>query len=123
MDNLKLRALIASFPGAHQKAIQTLLSSIPQITVIETASSARSALEQINNCSPDILITGANLPESQVVELVQIVKTRKQSPYCIVVTISESPDGLLHQAGADRTLSSDTFAHQLPEVLKQEFAH
>jgi DNA-binding NarL/FixJ family response regulator len=122
MDNLKLRALIASFPGAHQKAIQTLLSAIPQIKEIETVSSTRLALEQVITNPPDLLVTGANIPEDQVIELVQNWKTRTKSPYCIVVTLSESSNCLVQQAGADLILSTKSFARQLPEVLNQAFA-
>jgi DNA-binding NarL/FixJ family response regulator len=123
MQNQHLRVLIVSRLGAHQKAIQAICASLPQFTRIETATSARQALEQIKNDRPDLLITGANLTEERVCELLSQVKEMPKPPYCIVLTLSEFSPCSDQKPGPDQVISTKSFGTRLPEILNEVYAY
>jgi chemotaxis response regulator CheB len=119
----KLRVLIVSRMGAHQKAIQTMCASLPQFSVVETVASMHQALEMVKNTLPDLLILGANLAEGQVCELVSRVKMMPKPPYCIALTIKEIDHCFDQQPGPDQVISTNAFAIRLPEILNEVCAH
>jgi chemotaxis response regulator CheB len=119
MEDRKLRVLIVSTRGAHQKAIQAMCASIPQIKVIDTAFDTLQAFEMIRNNPPDLVILGANLSESRVCELLGQIETMPNSPYCIALIISEYSNCFDQQIKAERLIPITTFAHRLPGILQQ----
>jgi PleD family two-component response regulator len=119
MENSQLRVLIVSPFGAHQKAIQALCASIPQIIVIDTAFNTPQAFDMISKILPDLIILGANLTESRVCEFLSQVGTLPNPPYCIALTVSEFGGCFDNQLGSERIIPTTTFAHRLPEILTQ----
>jgi DNA-binding NarL/FixJ family response regulator len=123
MQNRQLRVLIVSRFGAHQKAIQAICASLPQFTIIETASSSRQALEMVRNSLPDLFITGANLDENQVCELISQVKKMPKPPFCIALTLSEFSNCFDQQLGPDQVISTRSFGSKLPEILNEVYVY
>jgi hypothetical protein len=119
MNGRKLRVLIVSTRGAHQKAIQALCGSVPQITSIDTAVGTLQAFEMIREDPPDLVILGANLSVSLVCEFLSQVETLPNSPYWIALTVSEFGNCFDQQVSADRIIPTTTFAHRLPGILTQ----
>ncbi len=83
----KLRVLIVSALGAHQKAIQAVCASKPQIVGIDLATKTQQAFEMVRNNPPDLVILGVNIPESRVCELLSQIRTLPEPPYCIALTV------------------------------------
>lgn len=112
-----LRILIVSAVGAHQKAIQTLCASVPQIKVIDTAVSTLQAFEMAVENLPDLIILGANLSKNRVCEFLSQLGTLPNPPYCIALTVSEFETCVDLNMSADQIVPTSIFAHQLPEIL------
>ena len=119
MNGRKLRVLIVSTRGAHQKAIQVLCVSAPEIGSIDTSANIPQAFEMIKEDPPNLVILGANLSVSQVCEFLSQIETMPNSPYCIALTVSEFGNCFDKQISADRIIPTTTFAHRLPEILAQ----
>jgi chemotaxis response regulator CheB len=105
--------------GAHQKAIQALCASIPQIMLIDTAFNIQQALSMVNENLPDLVILGVNVTESRVCEFLSQIETLPNPPYCIALTVSEFGPCFDMDISADQIIPTATFAHRLPEILMQ----
>jgi CheY-like chemotaxis protein len=122
VEHRKLRVLIVSAVGAHQKAIQAVCASEPQIMGIDSATKTQQAFEMVRYNPPDLVILGVNIPESRVCELLSQIRTLPEPPYCVALTVSEFGTCLDQSVGADQIIPTATFADRLPEILNQVFA-
>ena len=119
MEPRKLRVLIVSTMGAHQKAIQAMCAAIPQIEVVDTAFSIPQAFEMVRDNPPDLIILGANLSKSRACEFLSQIGTIPNPPYCIALTVSEFGTCFDLNVGTDQIIPTTMFAHRLPEILEQ----
>ena len=122
MTQRPLRVLIVSAVGAHQKAIQALCASIPQINRIDTVTGSKQAIEMIRNNPPDLVILGANLSERRVCEFLDQIEMLPETPYCIVLTVSEFGTCFDPLVSADQIIPTATFADRLPDILNRVYA-
>lgn len=122
MDRRKLRVIIVSKMGAHQKALQAMCASIPEIAVIDTITTTQHVLEKVIESLPDLLILGANLAENRVCEMVSQIKTIPNPPYCIALTLTEFTHCFDRQPGPDKVISTGSFAIRLPDVLDEVYS-
>jgi len=122
MEHQKLSVMIISRMGAHQKALQALCASIPQITLVGTASNYQQAIEMIANQIPDVLILGANLAMNWMCELLAQINTMDKPPYCIALTLSDSKICFDQKPEPDKVISTGSFAVRLPEILDEVYA-
>lgn len=119
MEHRKLRVLIVSTMGAHQKAIQAMCAAKPQIKVVDTAFNIPQAFEMVHANPPDLIILGANLSKSRVCEFLSQVGTLPNPPDCIALTVSEFGTCFDLNVSTDQIIPTTTFAHRLPEILEQ----
>ena len=118
----KLRVLIVSTMGAHQKAIQAMCASIPKISRIDTAGGTQQALEMVRSNPPDLVILGVTLAESRACEFLSQIRALPNPPYCIALTVSEFGACYDQHVSADQIIPTATFAHRLPEILERAVA-
>ena len=122
MENNKLRVLIVSNFGAHQKAIQAMCASIPQISDVYSVADTNQALEMVKTNLPDLMILGANLAESKVIEFLSRVTSMPFPPYCITLTLSDNDKSFDQNQCAGQIVSTRSFAVKLPEILSEVYA-
>ena len=119
MEHKKLRVLIVSKFGAHQKAIQTSCASMPQFEVVDTVADTNQALEAFKFDSPDLIILGANLAEIKVLEFLDQLSSMPNPPYCIALTLSDNDKVFRQHKGTCQTVPTRSFSNQLPEILNE----
>ena len=122
MENRKLRVLIVSTVGAHQKAIQAMCASIPQINRIDTVTDTPQAYEMVKNYPPDLVILGVTLSQSSACELLSQIRALPNPPYCIALTVSEYGACFDQHISEDQIVPTTTFANRLPEILNLVYA-
>ncbi len=116
-DNGKKTALLVSAPGIIREATTVMLDSIPQVSQVELASGALSAIEQLGNGNSYLLVIDANLPTEETESLVRWTKQHRPDIPCIVLTRNQVGIEQARAAGADAVFLRSSSAREIAEVL------
>jgi chemotaxis response regulator CheB len=97
-----------------------VLTTFPDIELIGEADGCLSAQSISQEMKPDILLMSAELPENEVVMLLQgSVKNSHYKPYTIVLVNTARQKQRMLSAGADAVLWQFDSTKQLADTLKQ----
>ena len=69
-----------------RRALRQLLEAEVNLTVVAEAGSAESALAQLSNIAPDLILTDLSLPGISGLELVEALTQQRPELTCLVVT-------------------------------------
>jgi len=94
-----------------------MLDSIPQLTDVVIASGALSAIEQMRNGEPYLLVIDVNLAPEEVKSLVRWSKQHRPENPCIVLGGSAADLEHAQVAGADAAFLRSCSARQLANSL------
>lgn len=109
--------LLVSAPGIIREATTVMLESIPQVSHLELASGALSAIEQLGNGNTYLLFIDANLPAEEAESLVRWTKQHRPDTRCIVLVKGMVELDQARSAGADAVFLRSSSAQQLAKAL------
>ena len=114
-----MKTVLASRPGAIQASLRATLGSFPQITVSSSASGGLSALNNVREDRPSLLVIDGALSEVEVAQLLLEAKRADSHLLCIVLvdTVREGQCSL--SAGVDMALMRDSLSGHLLEAMRE----
>ena len=113
----KLKAVLASSPGAIQAPLRAMLESFPEIDLSGSTSGGLSALIKVREEQPSLLVIDGSLSESEVTHLLREVRREDSQLRCIVLVDTAREGERLLSAGADIVLMRDNFSECLLEAM------
>ncbi|MBN1852236.1 MAG: chemotaxis response regulator protein-glutamate methylesterase [Pirellulales bacterium] len=94
MDN-KLRVIVVDDTITYRKIIADLLSEIPDVEVVGTASNGKIALQKIQLLHPDLMTLDMEMPVMSGLEVLQYLKDTSNSIGTIVLSAHTTGDAKL----------------------------
>jgi len=117
MDDQKIRVLIVSLPGILQGMLKRVFASKPVVDVVDIANGALTAAKLIDDHLPDMAVIDSNLPESEAVELIRIMREHHPGIYSLALAETSHNLNRLTMAGADLVLRGPELASKLDDLL------
>lgn len=98
-----------------------LLEASPEITIIGTALSGETGLEEVRRLKPDVLLLDLGLPRMSGIDVTRAVKAELPSIEILIFTIFDEEDKVLEavKAGASGYLLKGTPADKMIEAIKE----
>ena len=119
MENHNIRVLIVSLPGILQGMLKSTFVSKPVVDLVDVANGALTAVGLIDDHVPDLVVIDSNLPESETVELIKVI--RKHHPDMYSLALAETSQNLhrFTTAGADLALRGPELSSKLDDLLNE----
>ncbi len=101
-----------------------LLEGHPELTIIGTALSGETGLEEVRRLKPDVLLLDLGLPRMSGIDVTRVVKAELPSIEILIFTIFDEEDKVLEavKAGASGYLLKGTPADKMVEAIKEVHA-
>lgn len=101
-----------------------LLEGHPELTIIGTALSGETGLEEVRRLKPDVLLLDLGLPRMSGIDVTKVVKAELPSIEILIFTIFDEEDKVLEavKAGASGYLLKGTPADKMVEAIKEVHA-
>lgn len=116
-----ISTIVVSRPGIMQQSLRASLAAFPWVTVVASAGDGLTALGQVTQHHPGLVIIDSNLLDEEVAALLDTVKIRYPETHCLVMIRSSQRVAQLLSQGADAVALRDGTLHQL-QVALQPFA-
>jgi chemotaxis response regulator CheB len=117
MDRPNLRVLLVSLPGISQRVLRNTFLNKPMVELVDVASGALSAVNLIDDHQPDMVVLDSNLPDSEKVELIKLMRQRYPMVYSLALVETSHGLHLATLAGADLAMRTTDLTLQLDELL------
>ncbi len=101
-----------------------LLEGHPELTIVGTALSGETGLEEVRRLKPDVLLLDLGLPRMSGIDVTRVVKAELPSIEILIFTIFDEEDKVLEavKAGASGYLLKGTPADKMVEAIKEVHA-
>lgn len=98
-----------------------LLEGNPEITIIGTALSGETGIEEVRRLKPDVLLLDLGLPRMSGIDVTRVVKAELPQVEILIFTIFDEEDKVLEavKAGASGYLLKGTTADKMIEAIKE----
>jgi DNA-binding NarL/FixJ family response regulator len=105
---------------SFRRGVRTLLAGEPDIDVIGEAGTAGSALERMQDLSPDVAVLDIRLPDGSGVAVCREIRSLRPGTACLMLTSSASDDAVLGSimAGAAGYVSKQTCGADLVGAVR-----
>lgn len=105
-----LRAIVADGQALVSELLTEQLSSLPYIKVVAQTSNARRLLELVKQRHPDVVLLDGQLPGSEGLDIVRVLRRRAPSLKLVLLTVHESDEFLFEsvRVGVDAYLVKTT---------------
>jgi len=102
-------------------SMKSLLQRAPSLRVVADYPDAESALADIAQRKPDVVLMDVKLPKMDGVECVRLLKAQLPSTLVIMLTVHDDNDSLFNSilAGADGYLLKDTVPSRVLEAIAE----
>ena len=108
-----LRVLIADDSAAVREGLISLLDTLPQFEVVDTAEDGLEAIQKVSRLTPDLVIMDAQMPGVDGVEATRRIKQAFPTVGVLFFSIFTDYVGAALAAGADGYLPKDCEPSQL----------
>ena len=117
MEKPKIRVLIVSLPGILQRTLTSTFKRNSRVEVVGIASGGLSAIYSIENHRPDVVVIDSNLPESETLELIKVMRERHAGMPSLVLAETTHQLRQMVLAGADLVIRSHDLVSKLDDLL------
>ena len=120
----KKRIVIAEDHTMIREALNNLLSSSPDYTVVGEAGNGLDAIRCVSELSPDLILLDLLMPKMNGTEAILDIKKQRPKTKVLILTMHDTEDDVLLalQAGADGYVLKDDSYEELLIALKSVFA-
>ena len=119
-DNIQpVPTIVVSRPGIMQQSLRSLLGACGGIAVIASAGDGLTALCQVRQRRPGVLVIDSNLLDEEAEALIAAVKAEQPGIRCLVFVRSRHQEAQLLASGADAVAERDITCQQLQGVLSR----
>lgn len=118
---MSIKIVIIEDVDDYRKALQLIINSTQDIKCIGSFANGRSAIEQIPNLQPDIVLVDLNLPDINGTEIIRTLKPENPSIQFMVLTVYEEDSKILNalSSGANGYLLKSTNPSKILEAIKE----
>jgi DNA-binding NarL/FixJ family response regulator len=116
-NNQPIPTVIVSRPGVMQQSLRASLAACPEIIVIATSGDGLSALRQVRQHQPRLLVIDSNLLEEETAALLNAVKSEQPNICCLVFIHAHHQKRQMLDAGADEVALRNDSSRQLQSTL------
>ena len=109
--------ILVSRPGIMRQSLQVSLAAHPDIVVLAVCGDGLTALSQLAQEPPRLLIIDSNLLDDEIEALISTVKTRWPVIFCVAVVQMSQREEPLMAVGADATIHRDSWLQHFPILL------
>lgn len=116
-----IRVLVVEDQTKILKNQLKLLEGHPELTIVGTALSGESALEEVERLKPDVLLLDLGLPRMSGIDVTREVKAKTPQVEILIFTIFDEEDKVLEavKAGASGYLLKGAPADKIVEAIKE----
>lgn len=111
------QTIVVSRPGLMRQSLRATLNAYPEIAIIATAGDGLTALHQVMQYHPALLVIDSNLLDEEVEALLVEVKGKAPQTRCLICVQSNQRKARLLASGADAVIGRDSSVQQLQAVL------
>jgi len=111
--------IIVSRPGVMRQSLRATLVAYPGITVITTTGDGLTALMQVVQHRPRLLVIDSNLLDEEVEALLTAVKAQSPQTHCLVCVQSSQRQARLLALGAEAVIGRDSSPQELQDILSR----
>jgi DNA-binding NarL/FixJ family response regulator len=109
--------VLVSRPGIMQQSLRSLLAACPPIAVIATAGDGLTAVQQIMQHQPRLLIIDSNLLDEEIAGLLKVAKAKQPPIGCVAFVKAAHQAAQLLASGADAVAHRDWSTQELHAAL------
>jgi DNA-binding NarL/FixJ family response regulator len=104
-----------------RRSMKRLLQRSPRLRVVADYPDAESALADMANQQPEVVLMDIKLPRMDGVEYVRLLKARLPDVMVVMLTVHDDNDSLFNSilSGADGFLLKDTVPSRLVEAIEE----
>jgi DNA-binding NarL/FixJ family response regulator len=120
MTDVLVRVMLADDQALLRGSLRVLIETEPDLVVVGEAGSGAEAVEQVQACSPDVVLMDVRMPGMDGIEATRIITAHEPAPKILVLTTFDLDDyvySALH-AGASGFLLKDTPPAQLLDAVR-----
>jgi DNA-binding NarL/FixJ family response regulator len=114
-----ISTLIAAKPDRLRDGLHLLLSTAPQVSVIEQADDPDSTFQLITERPPGLVVLDTNLDVTSVDRLLRRIKQQSPALPCLVVVANDEQQRAACKAGADAVLLKGFSSSELLALIEQ----
>jgi DNA-binding NarL/FixJ family response regulator len=114
-----ISTLIAAKPDRLRDGLHLLLSTAPQVSMIEQADDPDSTLRLITERPPGLVVLDTNLDVTSVNRLLRRIKQALPTLPCLVVVANDEQQRAACSAGADAVLLKGFSSSELLALIEQ----
>ena len=112
-----ISTLVVSRPGVMQQSLRAALAAYPWLSVVASVGDGLTALNQVVQHQPGLLVIDSNLLDEEVEALLTAIKVKTLATRCLVFIRSSQRTERLLAAGADAAILRDSSTQQLRTAL------
>lgn len=109
--------LIAARPGRLRDGLRTVLTTVPQVEVVDPVDNRGSTLQMVAEHCPALVLLDFNLSADEVVAVLKQIKTEWPHIGCITLVDNRQQERMAKAAGADEVVRKGFPTCQLVEVV------
>lgn len=117
LPHQNISTIVVSRPGVMQQSLRALLASYPWLLIMTSTGDGLSALNQVAQHQPDLLIVDSNLLDEEIDALIRAVKVRQPALRCLVFLRSSQRATPTLAVGADAVIQRDSPAGEIHATL------
>jgi DNA-binding NarL/FixJ family response regulator len=119
MSPARYRLVVVDDHALFRRGLIGLLEDMPEFEVVGEAGDGQEALKIIEAVNPEIILLDVNMPRMDGIELVQVLRRKKNSARILMLTISQDNQDLLGavRAGANGYILKNTEPEDLRQAL------
>ena len=114
-----LNIVIADDSELYRKTLSDILRNRPDLRVVAEAENGRSAIQQIENYRPDVVLMDITMPDLNGIEATMIVKSKWPEIKVIILTFHglKFYSEAACNAGASGCLSKDSSTNEIIDII------
>jgi signal transduction histidine kinase len=116
-SNVRMKVLIVDGNKEHRREMVQALGDLTNVVIVGAVANLRTALYALAEAPPDVVVTGATLPDGDSALLAERIHRLPRAPHVVVVTESRDQQARYLAAGVDRCVTRDEDLRGLTEVV------
>jgi two-component system invasion response regulator UvrY len=116
-----MKVLIADDHLVVREGLKEIVNRLEEVSVVETASDGREALEKIERSEYDLVILDISMPGLSGLDILQTLKREKIKPHVLILSIYPQAQYAIRalRLGASGYLSKDSAYEELASAIKR----
>lgn len=119
----QIRVLVVDDEDRYRRALQQVLGSAQDISVVDMAKDGATGLESAMVHEPDVILTDIEMPHMNGIEMIRNILKRDRNVACVVLTAHEENETVFEaiRAGAMSYLLKSSTAEEVVAAVRRAY--